>query len=194
MISKITGKIAKLDLRFVIIDTNGIGYKIFTTSSAIENLTHINKNDESASLWTHFAVRENSQELYGFMDYKELEFFEMLLTVSGIGPKTALAVLNTASVDTIKEGIQSGDSSYLTKVIGIGKKIAQKIVLELKDKLGSFEMSEGSVLKEGVLAIEALKSLGYSERDAREAVQGIDKNLSTQEIIREALKNLGNGK
>jgi Holliday junction DNA helicase RuvA len=190
MIAKITGTVDELKKQFgyAIIDVSGIGYKVFITNGAMQNI----KEGANVSLHTHHVIRENIQDLYGFTDSAELEFFNLLLGISGIGPKSALGILNTAPIETIKEGIASGDASHLTKVSGIGKKSAEKIIIELKDKLGSLESHEGSNFEGGGMAIEALTALGYSDREAREAMQKIDKNLTTEEMVREALKNLTN--
>ncbi|MCB9806058.1 Holliday junction branch migration protein RuvA [Candidatus Nomurabacteria bacterium] len=187
MIAKITGKVDEVDLGSIIVDVSGIGYKVFVTNSLLSSL----KVDNPISLFTYFAVRENSQDLYGFQNKEEKNFFELLLSISGIGPKSALGILNTAPIETIKEGVASGDASHLTKVSGIGRKSAEKIIVELKDKLGTIEGQEGGNLSGSGMAIEALTSLGYSERDARSVIQKIDKNLSTEEMIKEALRQLG---
>lgn len=187
MISKITGEIILKADKFVIIETNNIGYKIFGTNELITKV----KENEQASIWTYLAVRENALDLYGFAGKGELDFFELLITISGVGPKTALNILNVANVDSLRQAITSGETAHLTKVSGLGKKMADKIVLELKGKLGSYEEIEMG-LKEEIDALEALKSLGYSHRDAREALQEISKDLkSTSDRVKAALKHLG---
>jgi Holliday junction DNA helicase RuvA len=134
-------------------------------------------------------VREDALDLYGFLSEEELSFFEMLISISGIGPKTALNVLSVSSVSALKKAISTSDVSHLVKVSGIGKKIADKIVLELKDKVeGSDE--NGPTLREEVDAIEALKALGYSQKEAREALKEAS-GKTTSERIKEALKILG---
>ncbi|MCC7004831.1 Holliday junction branch migration protein RuvA [Candidatus Nomurabacteria bacterium] len=190
MISKIEGNIAKIDLRFVIVDVNGVGFKVNTTTDAIEKATKT--KNEKISFWTYLAVRENALDLYGFLDEESLHFFELLIGISGIGPKSALSILNATTIDTIREAVSSGDPTYLTKVSGVGKKSAEKIIIELKDKLGA-EIGERPThnMKDSALAIEALKSLGYGEREAREVVKKLDKNAGTQEIVKQALKILG---
>ncbi|MCR4330264.1 MAG: Holliday junction branch migration protein RuvA, partial [Patescibacteria group bacterium] len=147
----------------------------------------------TVSLWTHLAVRETSLDLYGFLEQPELEFFEMLITISGIGPKSALGILSVAPIDTIKHAIASGDTSYLTKVSGIGKKNAEKIVVELRDKLGGAHALDGTMLKEDADVVAVLQSIGYSVKEARDALKGISKDtVGTSEKIKEALKQLGN--
>ena len=188
MIAKITGKIAHIDLKYLIVDTNGIGYKVFATSETLEKTGEIG---EEISLWIHHVVREDSEELFGFLTRDSLGLFELLISISGIGPKTALGILNTTTVDTIREAVGTGDISYLTKISGIGKKMAEKIVIELRDKLGGMETEITTSVKDSAVAVDALKSLGYSEREAREAVKKIGKTATgTQDIVKAALKNL----
>ena len=172
----------------MVIDVNGIGYKIFTTEATITSL----KESSSASLWTHLAVREDAQTLYGFRTKDELNFFELLISsVSGIGPKTALGILNVSSVSNIRKAVSSGDTSHLTKVSGIGKKMADKIVLELKGKFEA-EESSGLSLRDEVDALEALKALGFKHNDAREALKEVDPTITdTGARVKKALKILG---
>ncbi|MDQ3077009.1 MAG: Holliday junction branch migration protein RuvA [bacterium] len=189
MISHLTGKIIHADTRFFIIDVNGVGYKIFTTAGVLEK-----QLPETVSFWTYLAVREDALDLYGFPTKDEMDFFELLLTVNGIGPKTALGILNVANPATIRKAVATEDPSYLTKVSGIGKKNAEKIVLELKSKLTGWEAIEGEEAHTAYEsdALEALKSLGYSERDARDALKKVPKEITnTSECVRHALKMLG---
>lgn len=187
MISKITGQIILKTDKFVIIEANNIGYKVFATTDLLSKA----KENETAKIWTYLAVRENALDLYGFADKKELDFFELLITISGVGPKTALNILNVATVESLRKAISSGETAHLTKVSGLGKKMADKIVLELKGKIGSYEeVALGQ--KEEIDALEALKSLGYSHKEAREALQEIDKNIiKTGDRVKAALKHLG---
>ncbi len=188
MISQITGTIIHKTDKFIIIEANNIGYKVFATT----NLLSITKVDEKNKIWTYLAVRENALDLYGFSEKKELDFFELLITISGVGPKTALNILNVASVDSLRKAISSGETAHLTKVSGLGKKMADKIVLELKGKLGSYE-EVNLGLKEEIDALEALKSLGYSHKESREALQEINNSssLTTSQKVKAALKHLG---
>ncbi len=183
MIGYLTGTIIHSDIKSIILDVHGVGYKVYTNAGALES----NKN-KTLSLWTHLAVRENALDLYGFATKAEWDFFELLLTVSGIGPKSAMAILSVASVDTLKKAVSTEDSSYLTKVSGIGKKNAEKIVLELKGKVLNYVYDEKTDSYD-TDAMEALKSLGYSEKDSREALKKATGD-NTQEKIRSALKNL----
>jgi Holliday junction DNA helicase RuvA len=124
------------------------------------------------------------------LERSELEFFEMLINVSGIGPRSALAILGIASIETLRKAIGTGDISYLTKISGIGKKTAERIVIELRDKMGIG--LEGSSLQGELDVLEALKSLGYSQNEAREALKKVSPDADTNTKIREALKILGN--
>jgi Holliday junction DNA helicase RuvA len=136
-------------------------------------------------------VRETALDLFGFIDKETLELFELLITISGIGPKTALGILNVASPSMLRQAVAEQDTSYLTRVSGIGKKNADKIILELKDKLVVTE-SDIDLRGEGD-ALEALVSLGYSERDARDALKKVSKDVSdTSERVKLALKQLAN--
>jgi Holliday junction DNA helicase RuvA len=192
MISHLKGTVLHLDLKYIVLDVGGVGYKVFVTTSSLERLSHA---EGLVSLWIYTAVREDALDLYGFATREDMEFFELLLTISGIGPKSAQGILNIASADTIKEAIYTDDPSYLTKVSGIGKKSAEKIVRELKDKIGvaPTQNADGSPMKnnsESTMAIEALISLGFSADESREAVKKIDKTLSTTEQVKQALKLL----
>lgn len=186
MIASLKGIVTEIGLKYAIIEVSGIGYLVHTTNNTLSSI----RLDNEQFLFTYQAVRENAIDLYGFLSKEELEFFKLLITISGVGPKSALAILDSASIETLREGIQSGDASYLTKVSGIGKKSAGKIIVELRDKIGALETSSTNTTGSSD-AIEALTSLGYSERDAREVVQKIDRTLSAEEMVKEALKQLG---
>ena len=186
MIGSIRGKIILKTEKFLIVETGGVGYKI---NISPDTLAKIQKINGEVFFFIHTHVREDTLDLYGFLDREELEFFEMLINVSGIGPKGALAILVIDSIETLKKAIGTGDISYLTKISGIGKKTAEKIVIELRDKMG--EEKEGSSLQGELDALEALKSLGYSQNEAREALKKVTRETNTNIKIREALKILG---
>ena len=187
MIASISGTIRHKGMHHLVVDVAGVGYKIFvTTDTALER-----EVGESVFLWTHLAVRETALDLFGFSEREDVETFELLITISGIGPKTALGILNVASPTMLRQAVASDDTSYLTKVSGIGKKNAEKIVLELRDKLVTTADDKRSDLRSEGDALEALVSLGYSERDAREALKQIPKEIEgTSERVKQALKNL----
>ncbi len=190
MIAYLEGTVLLKSEKFVVINVGGVGYKIF---GGVSMLTGVSERGGAAKLWTHQHVREDSLDLYGFLHYAELELFEILLGVSGIGPKSALGVMNIAPADTLKKAIASGDTSYLTRVSGIGKKMAEKIVLELKEKLaGRGTIVEAPELKDEADVLDALVGLGYTQREAREALSYVpDDNRSVEKKIQEALKKLG---
>src|SRR3990167_4822455 len=133
MIGSIKGKIILKTEKFLIVGTDGVGYKINVAS---DTLSRAKKIGEEILLWIHTHVREDTLDLYGFLDRQELEFFEMLINVSGIGPRGALAILGVTSVETLRKAIGTGDISYLKKKPGIGRKPAKKKVIELRDKMG----------------------------------------------------------
>ncbi len=194
MISCIEGAIVFKGDRFVVIDTGGVGYKVFAPPETLRILPQLG---ERTRLWTHLHVREDSLELYGFLHYAEMDFFESLISVSGIGPKSAVGILGVAPLDSLKKAIAAGETVYLTKVSGVGRKTAEKIVLELKDKLGAGSISEvvGAEIREEGDILEALTSMGYSIREVREALQHIPADISgTEKRLNEALKIMGQGK
>ena len=190
MIGSVKGKIVLKTEKFLILETNGVGYKINVSPDTVSKAKKVG---DEMMLWIHTHVREDILDLYGFLDHSELEFFEMLISVSGIGPKGALTILGVASIDTLRKAISTSDISYLTKISGIGKKTAEKIVIELRDKMAEgISEKKGSSLRDELDAMEALKSLGYSQNEVREALKKVSPNTDTNTKIREALKILGN--
>lgn len=190
MISHLKGTAIHLTDKFMVVEVVGVGYKVFVT---LDTLAEIKLGSE-VNLWTYLAVRENSLDLYGFQTIDEMNFFELLLDVSGIGPKSALGILTIASIDTLQKAIATGDTGYLTKVSGIGRKTAEKIVLELRDKLKAHKGQDGmpSTLRGESDIVEALKSLGYSQNEARDVLKQISHEIvGTNARIKEALKILG---
>lgn len=189
MVGHLEGKVVFKGERYAILGVGGVGYKVFVSAAANKELVA----GSQAKLWTHLHIREDAMELYGFLHRAELEFFEMLISISGIGPKSALGVMALAPVDTIKRAISSGDTSYLTKVSGIGRKTAGKIVLELKDKFGFGKVSfTGEEFKEDTDILDALISLGYSQKEARDMIQRIPQDIKGRDKrLKEALK-IGN--
>ncbi len=186
MIYKLSGKVIHLAERFLVIDVGGVGFKVTVPTHIIDRA----KEGEQLDFWTHLAVSENALDLYGFEDKPALDFFGMLIGISGIGPKTAMTVLNLATISSLKKAVSSGDTTHLVKVSGVGKKIADKIVLELK---GKFDKEENEInLKDEVETLEALKAMGYSHKEAREALREISGELvSPSDRIKAALKILG---
>lgn len=187
MIASLSGTVRHKDLHSLVLDVGGIGYRVAVTTDVALEATP----SSPIFLWTHLAVRETSLDLYGFPDTEALEIFELLITISGIGPKTALGIMNVASPATLRQAVGTGDTSYLTKVSGIGRKNAEKIVLELKDKLKLSDSDKSADTKSEGDALEALISLGYSERDARETLKQVPKETTgAGERVKAALKLL----
>lgn len=190
MIAFLEGTIELKGEKFAVVNVGGVGYKVFVGK---ETRAKMPEKGGGVKCWTHQYAREDSVELYGFLHYGELELFEILIGISGIGPKGALGILGIAPADTLKKAIAAGDTSYLTRVSGIGRKTAEKIVLELRDKMsGTGITPEAPELKDEADALEALVSLGYSPREAREALGRVGQEITgTQRRVSEALKKLG---
>ncbi|KND46704.1 MAG: Holliday junction DNA helicase RuvA [Parcubacteria bacterium C7867-006] len=185
MIGHLKGTIIHQDLKSVILDVSGVGYKVHTNTAVLDS-----QNSKNIEFWTYLAVRENALDLYGFTTKEELGFFELLLTVSGIGPKSAMGILSVATLQNLRHAISTGDTSHLTKVSGVGKKNAEKIVLELKDKLDGWTSDGVDFVSGDVDALEALKSLGYGEKEAREALKKVVDAKDTGDKVKKALKLL----
>jgi Holliday junction DNA helicase RuvA len=184
MISYIKGKVVNRGLNFLVVDTGGVGYKVFTTATA--------KNDGQIELHCHHHVREDANDLYGFADTRELFIFEMLLSVSGVGPKMALNIVGALGCDKIINAISKGDHSFFKSVSGVGNKVAMKIVVELKNKItGSNEIN----LIDNDDTMEALMSLGLKQDEVIPYLQQIPDHLTTTEDkVRFVLKNVGKKK
>jgi Holliday junction DNA helicase RuvA len=190
MIARLEGIIIHIADKFLIIDVSGVGYKLYITTETIAS----SSLGEHCSLWVYTAVRENSIDLYGFKNINEMSFFELLLDVSGIGPRSALSILTIAPIDTLKRAIATGDTGYLNKVSGIGKKTAEKIIIELRDKLKDYKNDSDTPesLRNESDILEALKSLGYSQNEARDALKQVPPTtVGTNARIKEALQILG---
>ena len=184
MISHISGSVIAANDKYLVVSVSGLGYRVFATAETLVT----QKIGDSVSLWTAHIVREDSEELFGFTTIADLDLFEMLTTISGIGPKSALGIMNVATGGTIARAVNSNDISYLTKISGIGKKTAEKIIMELRDKLHTIVTDDVGASNHD--ALDALIALGYSESSAREAVRNLDPNLDMQTKIREGLKQL----
>lgn len=196
MFAYIKGILEQKSNNYVVIDVGGIGYKIFMATKAIEALGEIG---EIVKVHTHYYVREDNISLYGFNTNEELRMFELLLQVSGIGAKSAIAMLSEISPSSFALAVISDDISQLVKIPGIGKKTAARIVLELKDKLKTEEaITKTEEVKLSISneeetseAIAALQVLGYTKREIEKALENVDtKNLQLEEIIKQGLKNL----
>lgn len=178
MISRVSGNIEEIGVNYLIIDVGGLGYKVYTTSDTL----HVKKIGAPIKLFTHHVVREDAEDLYGFAKKSDMIFFEHLISVSGIGPKSALNILSLAPSNILIESIRTGSTSHLTKISGIGKKTAEKIVLELQDKLGKMtvdgEAIGGESLSSDLDAVEALRALGYDAQESRDALKSVSKEIT----------------
>lgn len=192
----VSGTVAEIGANLAVIDCGGVGYACATTNYTLSQL----KKGEKAKLFTYLHVREDIFDLYGFASQAELSSFKMLLGVSGVGPKAALAILSAGTPDQLALSIVTGDEKALTGVPGIGKKIAQRIILELKDKLAkeqsSFDARGGALTPapagtgKANEAAAALAVLGYSSQEIGAALKGLDPALPLEEMIRQALKKM----
>ena len=198
MYAYIYGNVADKANNYVVIDVGGIGYKIFMSQTAIEKLPDIGKKQK---VYTYYHVREDNISLYGFLTNEELRMFELLLSVSGIGAKSAIQILSAISPSSFALAVISNDISAIVKIPGIGKKTAERMILELKDKLKTEQAIEKNEKIEQAIhqddradeAITALQVLGYTRKEIEKALEKMEiQNLSVEEIIRKALGILGN--
>lgn len=199
MITLVKGKLEIKMTGFVVIDVGGLGYKVFMSDNSIEKLGNIGDN---VKVYTHHHVREDDISLYGFCTMEELRMFELLIGVSGVGAKTALTMLAVIDPSNFALAIISEDVATLTKIPGIGAKSAQRIILELKDKLKKENIDKNSTIQmiqpisgENKMqeAIEALQVLGYNRKEIEKAFSKLEKtSLTTEELIRKGLNILSN--
>ncbi len=198
MIYSVTGNVVDFDSTAVCIDVNGIAFRCMTTLTTSKKCASIG---EKVTLYTYLNVREDAMELFGFYDKAEMDCFKMLITVNGVGPKMALAVLSEMSADKVALSIAAGDYKALTKANGVGPKLAQRICMELKDKIGSLSVGGAANTDLSAVsaaldnsntaeAVAALEMLGYSQSEASVAVSKLAPNLSVENIIKQALKLL----
>ena len=190
MIAYLKGKIIAKKTDYVILERSGIGYQIFINN----NLELKLKLNQETELFIYQQIKEDTNDLYGFKTLEDWELFSLLLSVSGVGPKSALGIIALAPAADIKEAIRQGDAILLTKVSGIGQKTAQRLVLELKNKINKISranLKSGQKILTGSDEMDALMSLGYSLNDARAALNQVDPNLSDSgERIKAALKKM----
>ncbi len=193
----IKGKLAYKGENYIVVDAAGVGYMIYTSLSGIEKS---GQTGSDIKMYTYLNVREDAMELYGFATPEEKSMFMRLISVSGVGPKAALAVLSVASPSRIAAAIMTDDEKILTRAAGVGPKAARRIILELKDKLDAAELGidaaesapeEVSVITDSrAEALSALVVLGYSAADAKSVLMKLDEKLSTEELIKKALAAL----
>ena len=196
MFYSLTGEIVYRDSSSVAISCGGVAFRCSVTLTTLNELS--DKKGE-VTLYTHLSVRDDALELFGFYDESELDCFKMLVSISGVGPKAALAILSQLTPDRLALAVSSGDVKAITKAQGVGKKIAQRVVLELKDKMKTGDVSgTGETGASGQIllgsntseAVEALVMLGYSQSEASSAVAKLDQSLSVEKLITQALKIL----
>lgn len=202
MLSYIIGEVAEISADTVVVENNGIGFNIKTSAMTIDSLPPVG---DMVRIYTYLHVREDAMQIFGFLSKDELEVFKLLLNVNGIGPKGALGILSAISTDDLRFAVLSDDVNLIKSCPGVGAKTAQKLIIELKDKLrleDAFEMAVNNNNKKNTVqdntfivmneAVEALVSLGYSSKDAIAAVKKVEniQNKNSEQILKEALKGL----
>ncbi|MBR0133830.1 Holliday junction branch migration protein RuvA [Candidatus Saccharibacteria bacterium] len=191
MIAHVRGQVAEKFANSVIIDVQGVGYEVSLTGIDFENL---NLNDD-VKLYTYHLVREQAEELFGFTSLAAKKLFELLITVQGVGPKGAMAILSLAPIEEVRNAIANQDAAFISKASGVGKKSAERIIVDLREKVGLptyyGRKSEPvqQTLQQNDEALDALMALGFTLADATKALDGIDVKLPVEERIRQALKN-----
>lgn len=190
MIAHVSGVVKEKSGTSVIIDVHGIGYEVSVASGDYERLL---VNDD-AMLYTYHHIREQSQELFGFSHLSAKKLFQLLITVQGVGPKAALAILSLGESDIVRSAIGNGDAAFIAKASGVGKKTAERVVVDLSDKVGTVLLADNNTVTgtTQVLAhddaLEALMALGYTLSDASQALEGVSTELSTADRVTQALK------
>ncbi len=198
MFSYITGRVAEKSANFVVVDVNGVGFKIFTSLNTLQDTSVV--SGEKATFYTYMYIKEGIMDLYGFSTKEELTLFELLITVSGVGAKGATAVLSVANPSKLALSIVTGDIATIKQASGIGTKTAQRISLELKDKIkneslvsdatDAFEQAAPIDASAQSEAVSALMVLGYSANEAQKAVAAVGDAGNVEEIVKLALKKL----
>jgi len=195
VIAFLTGRVVAKRPGYALLDVGGVGYRLAMTTSSLSALP---AEGDEVTVWTHLHVREDELSLFGFENEAEKTAFELLITVSGVGPKVALSALSAMSAETLANAVATEDDKLIATIPGVGKKTAQRIVLDLKDKLGSADV--GSRARSGGPAVafseatDALLGMGFSSAEVAVALQGSDEAADTQALVRHALKRLGAGR
>lgn len=195
MFYSITGKVVYVDLSSVAVSCGGVAFNCSATANTLKKIGAVG---ETVTLYTYLNVREDALDMFGFYDKDELDCFKLLINVTGVGPKAALAILSQLTPSRLAVCVASGDTKSITAAQGVGAKIAQRVVLELKDKLKSYITSQNSeeiaaisaaeASDSGSEAVDALVMLGYSKTEAAAAVGRLDQSLSSEELIKQALR------
>jgi Holliday junction DNA helicase RuvA len=191
MIATLTGTIAEKLLDVVVLDVRGVGYGLFMTTEDYGSVQH----GQATKVYIYEHIREMSHDLFGFLHRDTKSLFEQLLDVNGVGPKMALNVLNIGNASQVRAAIAGGDTKFIQRANGVGKRVAERIVVDLKDKVGlagidlsATDILRGEIRTTGDEAAEALISLGYTPQDAAKALEGVDAALPTEERIKLALR------
>ena len=197
MFYSLTGKLLHTGPSVAVVQCGGVAFQCFATLNTLRSLPPAG---QEVTLYTYLNVREDALELFGFAEQAELDFYKLLISVSGVGPKAALSILSEFTPDRLALCIASGDAKSITRAQGVGGKTAQRVVLELKDKVGSLDVGEGmadvtaagaaSASGNAADAVSALVSLGYAQSEASLAVGRLDSALPAEELIKAALKTL----
>jgi holliday junction DNA helicase RuvA len=188
MIAKLKGKIEYVKDNYAVVDVHDVGYKVYLSAYTFGKVASM----KDVEFFVHTYVREDTLALYGFLALEELEMFELLISISGIGPKAATGILSIATPKTIKTAILNEDPSILTKVSGIGKKTAERVILELKNKVADISTGDKEEVAIDTDAIEALVGMGYTVTEARDTLKSVPTDIrDVGERIKVALKNLG---
>lgn len=191
MIAHVYGSVAEKFNNSVIVDVHGVGYEIQTPLSDYEHAVL----GEEVKFYTYHHIREQSQDLFGFSTLAAKKLFELLITVQGVGPKAALAILGLGESETVRNAIANNDATYITKASGVGKKTAERVVVDLSDKVGMplyYDNKTSTGISQAIEhsdeALEALMALGYNLNDASKALEGVSTELSTADRVTQALK------
>ncbi len=190
MIAVLEGKVSEKIGETVVLDIGGVGYGLLVS---FEDFGALNVGD-TAKLYVHESIRETAHDLFGFRTKESKVLFELLLSVKGVGPKMALAILSVASIAQVRQAIASGDTKFISQAKGIGRKAAERVVVELKDKVGLMASEDATEFltssgEAGDEAMQGLVALGFSVQDAADALRGVDKELPAPDRIKQALKN-----
>lgn len=191
MIAHVKGIVAEKFNNSVIVDVHGVGYEVTLSSLDFEDA---NLNDEK-KFYTYHKISENAEELYGFSSLAAKKIFELLLSVNGVGPKAAIAILSLAPPEEVRNAIANADATFISKASGVGKKSAERVIVDLRDKVGlpskygTAEVIGAAKIDESDEALDALMALGFPLKEATDALSKVDKNLSVEERVRLALRN-----
>lgn len=191
MIAHIKGLIAEKFNTSVIVDVHGVGYEVALTALDFDDV----KLEDEKKFYTYHKISENSEELYGFSSLAAKKIFELLISVNGVGPKAAMAILSLAPVEEVRNAIANADTAFISKASGVGKKSAERVVVDLRDKVGlpskygTAAIVGAAKIDESDEALDALMALGFPLKEATDALSKVDANLPTEERIKQALKN-----